>query len=55
MITSAKTCQLEGGAALELDSKDTPTTVDPQSPDSERNISLAQVSRKVVVLTSGVE
>jgi hypothetical protein len=40
MLTSVKTCQPEGGAELERDSKGAPTTTDPQSCDSERNILL---------------
>jgi hypothetical protein len=41
MFTSAKKCQSEGGTEVERDSKGMPTTTDPQSSDSERNISLA--------------
>ncbi len=43
MLTSAKTCQSEGGVALELDSKGTPTTVPPQSSDSERILLLLEI------------
>jgi hypothetical protein len=45
MLTSVKTCQSEGGATLELDNKGTPSTVAPESSDSERNISLADTSQ----------
>ena len=39
MITPAQTCQPEGGAELERDSKDTPTPATPQCSDSQRYIS----------------
>jgi hypothetical protein len=45
VLTSAKTCQPEGGAEFERDNKGTPTTMTPQSSDSERNISLVITSQ----------